>query len=138
MLSGGCGENIKKTEIRSDARMNRKKINHAPIKPQPAKPTAAELTVTKPAPGGLGLVSFELVNPAAKRVCVAGTFNDWQPEGAPLAPVGNGRWAVRVPIKPGRYEYLFVVDGQWLPDPNAKESVQNPFGGQNSVLGVTA
>jgi hypothetical protein len=36
----------------------------------------------------------------------------------------------------GRHEYLFVVDGQWLPDPKAKESVQNPFGGRNSVLVV--
>ena len=37
----------------------------------------------------------------------------------------------------GRYEYLFVVDGQWLPDPNARESVQNPYGGTNSVLTVS-
>jgi hypothetical protein len=29
------------------------------------------------------------------------------------------------------------VDGQWLPDPNAKESVENPFGGRNSVLVVS-
>jgi hypothetical protein len=29
------------------------------------------------------------------------------------------------------------VDGQWLPDPNAKESVENPFGGRNSVLTVS-
>jgi len=40
-------------------------------------------------------------------------------------------------VNPGRYEYLFVVDGQWLPDPNAKESVANPFGGRNSVLRVS-
>jgi len=29
---------------------------------------------------------------------------------------------------------MFVVDGQWMPDPNAKEFAPNPFGGQNSVL----
>lgn len=85
----------------------------------------------------IGRVSFELVKPGAKSVFVAGSFNDWKPEQAPLAPAGNGRWTGDVALKPGRHEYLFVVDGQWIPDPNAKESVQNPFGGRNSILGVS-
>ena len=79
-------------------------------------------------------VSFELVKTDAQKVCVAGSFNEWQPEQTPLVPVGNGRWVGDLTVKPGRYEYLFVVDGQWLPDPSAKESVENPFGGKNSVL----
>lgn len=85
----------------------------------------------------VGRVSFELVKPDAKQVSVAGSFNDWKPEVAPLFPKDNGRWVGDLPIKPGRYEYLFVVDGEWIPDPNAKESVQNPFGGRNSILGVS-
>ena len=83
-------------------------------------------------------VSLELVQPEAKTVCVAGSFNEWKPEKTPLNQVGNGRWVGDLAIRPGRHEYLFVVDGQWLPDPNAKESVQNPFGGRNSVLSVSA
>ena len=79
-------------------------------------------------------VSLELVRPDAKHVYVAGSFNGWKPESTPLSPAGNGRWVGDLSVKPGRYEYLFVVDGQWLPDPNAKESVRNPFGGLNSVL----
>lgn len=114
-----------------------KKIKQTPIKTGPAKAQPAIIIGTRPEPSKAGLVSFELVKPDAKRVCVAGTFNDWKPEAAPLAPAGNGRWAADLPVKPGRYEYLFVVDGQWLPDPNAKESVQNPFGGRNSVFGVS-
>ena len=82
-------------------------------------------------------VSLELVKPDAKTVCVAGSFNEWKPERMPLASLGNGHWAGELAVKPGRHEYLFVVDGQWLPDPNAKESVQNPFGGRNSVLVVS-
>jgi hypothetical protein len=35
------------------------------------------------------------------------------------------------------YEYCLVVDGQWIPDPKAKETVGNPFGGRNSVLTVS-
>ena len=40
----------------------------------------------------------------------------------PLTPLGNGRWSGSLAVKPGRYEYLFVVDGTWTPDPNARES----------------
>ena len=82
-------------------------------------------------------VSLELIKPEAKTVCVAGSFNQWKPAATPLERVGDGRWAGALAVKPGRHEYLFVVDGQWLPDPNAKESVQNPFGGRNSVLVVS-
>jgi hypothetical protein len=105
--------------------------------------TAQNTTVSAPVQGlagkpDTGCVWLELVNPVAKQVCVAGSFNEWKPERAPLIAAGNGRWIGNLRVKPGRYEYLFVVDGQWLPDPNAKESVQNPFGGRNSVLTVSA
>jgi 1,4-alpha-glucan branching enzyme len=99
--------------------------------PAPAAKVTAPATQTT-------RVSFQLIKPGAKQVCVAGTFNGWKPERAPLRPVGEGRFAADLAVDPGRYEYLFVVDGQWLPDPNAKESVQNPFGGKNSVLTVSA
>jgi 1,4-alpha-glucan branching enzyme len=82
-------------------------------------------------------VMLELVKPGAKNVYVAGSFNGWKPESTPLKAAGNGRWVGDLSVKPGRHEYLFVVDGQWLPDPNAKETVQNPFGGTNSVLIVS-
>jgi hypothetical protein len=107
-----------------------KKVEAEPV--EAVKPVTVKAT-TAPPPR----VVLELVNPAAKRVFVAGSFNNWQPEQTPLAPAGNGRWAGDLKVRPGRHEYLFVVDGQWLPDPNAKESVQNPFGGRNSVLTVS-
>jgi|ERR1019366_3228871 1,4-alpha-glucan branching enzyme len=82
-------------------------------------------------------VVLELVKPDARQVFVAGSFNNWQPERTPLVAAGNGRWTGDLKVAPGRYEYLFVVDGQWLPDPNAKQTVANPFGGRNSVLMVS-
>jgi 1,4-alpha-glucan branching enzyme len=100
----------------------------------PAPETTAAAPKASNTTNHVNSVSFELVKVDAHKVCVAGSFNEWQPERTPLVPMGNGRWVGNLPIKPGRYEYLFVVDGQWMPDPNAKESVQNPFGGQNSVL----
>jgi 1,4-alpha-glucan branching enzyme len=107
------------------------------VKPQAIKMAAAKPSPLKSIMAQVNRVSLELVKPDAQKVCVAGSFNQWQPEQTPLVPVGNGRWVGDLTVQPGRYEYLFVVDGQWLPDPNAKESVQNPFGGQNSVL-ITA
>jgi len=107
------------------------------IKPEPVKAGPVKIKAAKPEVPKTGRVSFELVKPEAKNVYVAGDFNEWKPERAPLVPTGNGRWVGDLTLKPGRHEYLFVVDGQWMPDPNAKESVQNPFGGRNSILGVS-
>ena len=115
-----------------------KKLKTAPIKSEPAKAQPVKIIAAKPEAPKLGRVSFEIVQPGAKNVFVAGSFNEWKPEMAPLVPRENGRWVGDLTLKPGRHEYLFVVDGQWMPDPNAKESVQNPFGGKNSVLLVSA
>jgi 1,4-alpha-glucan branching enzyme len=88
--------------------------------------------------GGLGLipVRFEFTHPTAAAVSVAGTFNDWNPTAKALHPAGNGLWLKETLLAPGAYEYCLVVDGRWMPDPLAMESVANPFGGRNSVLNV--
>ena len=103
----------------------------------PPLPIAAQPAKAGPARSAAPRVALELVKPDAKHVCVAGSFNGWKPETTPLVQLGNGHWVGNLAVTPGRYEYLFVVDGQWLPDPNAKETVQNPFGGRNSVLMVS-
>ena len=84
----------------------------------------------------LVLVRFEFTQSTANSVCVAGTFNDWHPEAKTMDPSGNGQWLKEMVLPAGKYEYCLVVDGHWLPDPRAKESVPNPFGGRNSVLTV--
>ena len=81
-------------------------------------------------------VPLKFTAPTAKHVCVAGTFNDWKTSATPLKPGTGGVWMGELKLKPGRYEYLFVVDGKWMPDPAAPESVPNPFGGMNSVVSV--
>ena len=118
-------------------------------KSETSSPPAGTMPNRTPAPnqrpsettGGLSTcrsskVSLEFFKPDARQVAVAGSFNGWKPE-ASLRPAGNGRWVGDLNVGPGRYEYLFIVDGQWQPDPNAKESVSNPFGGKNSVLIVS-
>lgn len=81
-------------------------------------------------------VTFEFTHPTATSVCIAGTFNHWQAEAKPMHCVGGGCWHRDTVLPPGTYEYCLVVDGQWIPDPLAKESAPNPFGGRNSILTV--
>ncbi len=83
-----------------------------------------------------GTIRLELLNPAAACVCIAGTFNQWRPEVTRMILLGGGRWVKELVLPSGIYEYRFVVDGQWMADPQAAESVPNPFGESNSVLRV--
>ncbi|HEY3852773.1 MAG TPA: glycogen-binding domain-containing protein [Verrucomicrobiae bacterium] len=83
-------------------------------------------------------VRFEFTHPTAKTVCVAGSFNHWKPESKTLHPAGRGCWFKETALEPGTYEYCFIVDGQWMPDPQAAETVPNPFGGRNSILKVAS
>lgn len=71
-----------------------------------------------------------------RTVCVAGSFNDWQPSATPMIAVGNGRWFKELSLPPGRYGYRLLVDDQRIDDPSAKELVPNPHGGRNGVMVV--
>jgi 1,4-alpha-glucan branching enzyme len=81
-------------------------------------------------------VRFEYYNPSASEVLVAGSFNDWQPRATPLSKQRGGNWSAVLLLKPGHYEYRFVVDGQWQDDPMAARFVANAFGGLNCVVEV--
>lgn len=82
------------------------------------------------------VIRLSLHRPEAHTVCLAGRFNDWQPDH--LQSDADGEWSIELSLPPGDYEYLFLVDDRWQPDPTCPESRPNPFGGQNSVLRVPA
>jgi hypothetical protein len=83
-------------------------------------------------------VVFELHDPQAKVVSLCGEFNCWSQEANPLQLQADGVWRTTLPLAPGRYQYKFVVDGQWCPDAKAKENVLNEHGTLNSVVVVAA
>ena len=83
-------------------------------------------------------VWFEFSNAAAREVTIAGSFNNWDVSNLRMVHVGRGRWLRVIFLQPGRYEYLFVVDGRCVVDPRATESAPNVFGCANSVLSVPA
>jgi 1,4-alpha-glucan branching enzyme len=79
------------------------------------------------------VVRFEITEPDAREIFLTGSFNDWHPTAIPMLNLGGGCWVKDLALPPGRYEYLFVVDNLWRPDPAATESVPNPYSGVNSV-----
>ena len=84
-----------------------------------------------------GKVEFSVLYPKASNVCIAGDFNNWQPEKTQLSQNShNGRWNTSIQISGGTYKYRYVVDGQWQQDPYNNRVEQNPFGEMNSVLEV--
>ena len=84
----------------------------------------------------LQAVVFAYFNPRAREVFLAGSFNDWQPRTTPMCKIGGDKWCTELMLLPGRYEYRFVVDGQWQDDPMAARFVANDFGGLNGIVEV--
>jgi pyruvate/2-oxoglutarate dehydrogenase complex dihydrolipoamide acyltransferase (E2) component len=109
---------------------------------KPVEPAPAPAPRPKPAPAAKApsapRVTFRLKRPGARTVAVAGTFNDWSASAARLRAAPDGVWSIELALTPGVYEYRFVVDGEWISDPAAGESVPNSFGGVNSVVRVGA
>lgn len=71
-----------------------------------------------------------------KEVILAGTFNGWNEHAIKMNKTATG-WELRADLPPGRYEYKFIADGEWLHDPKAKENVRNEHQTLNSVLRIT-
>jgi 1,4-alpha-glucan branching enzyme len=80
-------------------------------------------------------VEFTFAAPKAKKVCIAGNFNDWNMTSMPMKK-SNGIWKIKLKLSPGRYEYKFVVDGIWAQDMLSSETAPNSFGTYNNVIGV--
>jgi 1,4-alpha-glucan branching enzyme len=103
----------------------------------PEKP-ASVAQALKPTAAKAFKVTFALSEPNAKHVSLCGEFNGWASDATPMKRDDGGNWETTVALPPGRYEYKFIVDGQWIPDPQARESVWNYHGTLNSVVQVWA
>lgn len=79
---------------------------------------------------------FKLYAPTAKKVHLAGNFNSWDAKSLAARKDSQGNWIAKVNLKPGKYEYKFLVDGSWANDPRCNKCVPNAFGTQNCTLEV--
>ncbi len=81
-------------------------------------------------------IVFEFYAPSAKEVRLAGTFNDWDSSKHVLKKEGSGTWRLSLALKSGRYEYRYLVDGNWENDQRPVAFVPNSFGTWNCVVEV--
>ncbi|OGX06899.1 MAG: hypothetical protein A3G87_00635 [Omnitrophica bacterium RIFCSPLOWO2_12_FULL_50_11] len=81
-------------------------------------------------------IEFEFFAPQAKEVQLAGDFNGWNPNKTPLKKDWEGKWRTSLSFPNGRYEYRFLVDGEWQNEQRQCECVSNSFGTSNCVLQV--
>ncbi len=73
----------------------------------------------------------------AKKVLIAGDFNNWSSVSTPMLTNGKpGEWYMSLPLRPGRYRYRFIVDGQWVTDPHNSYVEANQFGELNNIVEV--
>jgi len=78
-------------------------------------------------------VQFEFLAPEALKVYLAADFNNWDTSANPMKKDKKGLWKITITLKPGRYEYRFLVDGKWENDPACAGCVPNEFGSMNCV-----
>lgn len=69
----------------------------------------------------------------AQKVYISGTFNNWSTTQTPMKFVANG-WMIDLKLKPGKYAYKFIVDGQWITDPSNNLREYGGEGSDNSVV----
>ena len=85
-----------------------------------------------------GGVRFVCHVPGAKRVQVAGDFNQWAATDSEMAPTDQTDvWQKEVSLPRGRYAYRLIVDGRWCSDPANPYVESNPYGELNSVVEVS-
>ena len=82
-------------------------------------------------------VTFSFNSPKAKEVILMGDFNNWDPNVHSMKKNKSGIWKKTVMIYPGRYEYKFIIDGEWHLDYQNEHLCTNCFGTQNNVLVIT-
>jgi 1,4-alpha-glucan branching enzyme len=83
-------------------------------------------------------VTFSIEAKDANFAAVVGDFNNWNPAEGKLSKLKNGTFKglFEVP-KDVTYEFKYVVDGNFLNDPEADSYVYNEFAGaENSVVTV--
>ena len=82
---------------------------------------------------------FIIVAPEAEAVALVGDFNDWDAGRTPMKRVSpDGAWSVTLPLRPGRYEYQFEVNGRQRVNDPTRPQTRSGFGSPNSVVTIAS
>ena len=85
------------------------------------------------------MVTFRLPKAAvgsAKKVAIAGDFNNWDVEASPMKRLRNGDFTITLELLPKtEYKFRYLIDSiHWENDWYADKYVPNPYGGDDSVV----
>lgn len=80
--------------------------------------------------------TFILYRPNAREVSVAGSFNEWKPVSMFRKKDNPALWGFRCQLPPGDYEYKYVIDGEWVTDPENYYTHTDTAGNINSLFAV--
>ncbi len=73
--------------------------------------------------------------PNAKNIFVAGNFNQWKRNSLRLIKNKTG-WYLPIYLPNGTQIYRFIVDGNWIADPDNTNVLPNEYNSYNSVLTI--
>lgn len=71
---------------------------------------------------------------AENYVKVAGTWNNWKPQNL-IYNQQDDTWMLSLNLKPGTYQYKYIIDGDWIHDPS-KRWIEDDKGNVNNVIVV--
>ena len=78
-----------------------------------------------------GTVRFAVTpGDGARKVAVAADFTSWKP--VPMKKQKDGTFVTILPVSSTSCEYKFIIDDQWVADPDNENRVMNPYGTLNS------
>jgi 1,4-alpha-glucan branching enzyme len=80
-----------------------------------------------------GQIEFRFFRRDVTAVSIAGTFNKWNIDAAPMESTGDGWWHARLLIPDGIHQFRYNADGQWFTD-FAAHGVEHAKWGMNSLI----
>ncbi|MCU1268008.1 MAG: hypothetical protein JWM21_4326 [Acidobacteria bacterium] len=92
--------------------------------------------VELPPPSLKGNTTFRLKGyEGANVIVLSGSFNNWHQSQYVFGREGD-EWICRIDLEPGKHAYKFIVDGNWILDPDNPNTEDDDYGVKNSVMSV--
>lgn len=80
---------------------------------------------------------FTYYQKGLQSISLVGEFNDWSADSTSMMEVSPGVWTVSLRLRPGVYEYQYILNGkQRVTDPTMPQT-SSDFGSPNSVVTVS-
>lgn len=80
---------------------------------------------------------FTYYQKGLQSISLIGEFNDWSADSTSMMEVSPGVWTVSLRLRPGVYEYQYILNGkQRVTDPTMPQT-SSDFGSPNSVVTVS-